>query len=90
MIPGSSGVFLIFFPVDISTRSAAPAPVDGPSDRFADFTLAGLEASIAVLRHDYEVDSVKLRTKVAQNQAMKEKLDEAIAALESCRAEDAE
>ena len=52
--------------------------------------LAGLEASIAVLRHDYEVDSVKLRTKVAQNQAMKEKLDEAIAALESRRAEDAE
>ena len=45
--------------------------------------LAGLEASIAVLCHDYKVDSAKLRTKIAQNQVMKEKLDEAIAALES-------
>ena len=52
--------------------------------------LAGLEASITVLRHDYEVDSAKLRTKIAQNKAMKEKLDEAIAALESRRDVDAE
>ena len=65
-------------------------PTAGISDRYADFLLAGLKASVAVLRRDYEVDSVKLRSKIAQNQAMKEKLDEAIAALESRRAEDAE
>ena len=54
----------------------APVPMAGISDRYADFSLAGLEASVAVLRRDYEVDSAKLRFKIAQNQAMKEKLDE--------------
>ena len=65
-------------------------PTAGTSDRYADFSLDGLEASVAVLRRDYEVDSAKLRSKIAQNQAMKEKLDEAAAALESRRAEVAE
>ena len=68
----------------------APVPTAGISDRYVDFSLAGLEASVAVLRRDYEVDSAKLRSKIAQNQAMKEKLDEAAAALESRRAEVAE
>ena len=65
-------------------------PTAGTSDRYADFSLAGLEASVTVLRRDYEVDSAKLRSKIAQNQAMKEKLDEAAAVLESRRAEVAE
>ena len=65
-------------------------PVAGPSNRYADFLLAGLEASVAVLRRDYEVDSAKRRSKIAQHQAMKEKLDEAVAALESRRTADAQ